>query len=163
MPHASPSNTPMQRWGKDHWSMLAYVETLCVDGEKGVGTIDKRRVRSNEKTHPLLAVNANVGGWKPQWGTRLKGYFDFAKESFSMDPSKAEEAGFQLPQHDDWDCLEDIQAAGLVNIHSLVNGFVQMTPNGLDVCAQLRAHKSNGGMFANFEPAEAAPARKPSL
>lgn len=30
------SPTPVEQFGKDHWSMLAYVETLCVDGSKPV-------------------------------------------------------------------------------------------------------------------------------
>lgn len=32
-------------FGKDHWSLLAYVETCCVDGQDGIGTLDRRRLR----------------------------------------------------------------------------------------------------------------------
>ena len=43
-------NTPVQKFGKDHWSMFAYIETLCVDGVSGVGTIHSNRVASKLRT-----------------------------------------------------------------------------------------------------------------
>lgn len=154
---------PMEKWGKDHWSLLAYVEDRCVngraiDGVGNVGEIDKRRVRANEQTHPLLAVNSSAVKWNESWGSRLRGYFAFADRA---DPAKAEAAGFQLRAHDDWDCLDDLEAAGLVDILSMINGYVTMTPKGQAMAAQLREHKTNGGQFASFEPtlqAEATPA-----
>lgn len=147
----SASAVSIDRYGKDHWSMLAYVETLCVDspGSDGVGRIDLRRVRCNGATHQLLNANATVG-WKPQYGTRLRGFFDFSGRA---NPDAAAAAGLQIKDHDDWDCLDDLADAGLVDILSLVNGFVKMTPTGLDVSAQLRQHKATGGMFASFVPA----------
>lgn len=52
--------------------------------------------------------------------------------------------------HDDWDCLEDLEAAGFVWIISLINGFVRMTDLGAEVVQKLRNHKHNGGVFGNF-------------
>lgn len=138
------NHVEMARWGKDHWSMLAYVETLCVDGR----AIDNRRVRANRERHPHQAVN---GAWNPKYGTRLKGYFDHPAEDRN-DIDKMTAAGVFLPQHDDWDCLDNLEAEGLVEVVSVINGFVMLTEQGLKVSAALRAHKASGGNFADFEP-----------
>lgn len=138
--------TPVQTFGKDHWSLLAYVECLCVDGTKGIGQIDRRRVRCNENTHPLL--NSNVTGtWKNEYSTRLAGFFDFEHRA---DPQKASDAGLQILGHDDWDCLDDLEAAGFVEILTLANAAVRMTKAGNKVAGELRTHKANGGQFAQF-------------
>jgi hypothetical protein len=130
------------RFGKDHWSMLAYAQSCCVNGKEGFGTLDNRKMRANEKTHPLLAVNQNSlplsSGWQPSWGTRLHGFFE------------ERDAALQLPDHDDWDCLDDLEAAGYLEIVSMVNGFVHMTELGNKVCGLLLAFKANGGQFAQF-------------
>lgn len=123
---------PISNWGKDHWSLLAYVETLCVDGNKGVGTIDRRRMRCNEDVHLLLNYNLIMGGgeWKPEYSTRTKkGTID---------------------GHDDWDCLKDLEEAGYIEILTLVNGFVVMTDKGQKVAAAIREHKSSGGNWGEF-------------
>lgn len=121
---------PMAKWGKDHWSMLGYIETLCVDSTRGgVGEIDFRLVRRK-------------GGpdWKSSYGTRLWGFFQ------SRDPK------LLLRNHDDMDCLYDIESAGFVEVLSVANGFVKMTAAGSAMASLLREHKASGGMFATFRP-----------
>jgi hypothetical protein len=137
---------PMDRWSKDHWSLLLYIEDLCVNGKDGVGTIRRNRMRANEVTHPLLAHGLT---WKPSNGTRLKGYFQLENR---YDTAVAEAQGVQVLAHDDWDCLDDLDEAGLVEILSLANGYVRMTPAGLDLTAELRAHAAGGGQCATFIP-----------
>ena len=45
----------IEKWGKDHWSTFAYVETLAVDGgNDGIAIPDNCKMRTNEKTHPYL-------------------------------------------------------------------------------------------------------------
>lgn len=130
--------TPTERWGKDHWSLLGYVETLCVDGRQveglgRVGEIDRRRVRCNPDTHPLLLPPDPFGSgphWKDAYCTRVK--------------------DGTIAGHDDWDCLDDLESAGLIEIMSLINGYVVMTAEGTRVAAALRKHKSAGGRFADF-------------
>lgn len=139
-------STPVAKYGKDHWSLLAYVENCCVNGQEGIGEIDRRRVRCNPNTRPMLAGVQNPQ-WKLNYSTRLADLFDFEDRT---DPEKAIAAGLQLRDHDDWDCLEDLEAAGYVEVLSLVNGFVKMTENGCGVTAKLRAHKAAGGQFAGF-------------
>lgn len=133
------------RFGKDHWSLLAYIETLVVDNQP----IDRRRMRCNPTTHPTLVAPHQHQRWEPQWGTRLKNYF--LKEYFDAH----DKAAYQLPEHDDWDCLEDLDAAGLVEFQTLTSGVVRLTPEGRRVANELREHKQNGGTFAGFTPTPA--------
>lgn len=144
----------MEKFSKDHWSTFAYIETLCVDGKNGVGTIARGRMRCNENRHPLLHSGAPGNKWNPEWGTRLTGYFESPDRS---DHEKIVAAGLRLPEHDDWDCLDDLDNAGLVEILSTINGFVRMTPAGVKMAARVRSHKASGGHFATFRP-EVAPA-----
>lgn len=149
------SNTSIEQFGKDHWSLLAYVEHCCVNGHKGLGTIDRRRVRCNQNTNPMLAaVYSHESSWKLGYSTRLAGFFDFEGRN---DPEKAIAAGLQLRDHDDWNCLEDLEAAGYVEVMSLVNGTVKMTEEGCRVAAKIRAHKTGGGEFASFNLTEPIP------
>ena len=139
----------MSDFGKDHWSLLAYVETLCVDSHvgKGVGTIDKRRIRCNQKRHPMHAVNANFGvtGWNADYGTRLSGFF--------LEGEKRD-LGRRLIEHDDWDCLDDLERTGLIEILSEANGFVRLTDKGIAVAGRIREWKAKGGHFATFQHSE---------
>ncbi len=130
----------MDRWGKDHWSTLAYVEICTVDHQRapGIGEITRERMRANPCTHPMLAHSRE---WDPKCGTRLKGF-----------KSHEETPDLCLAHHDDWDCLDDMEAAGLVEMYSTVNGYVQITNLGRRLAHQLREHKANGGTFASFEP-----------
>jgi hypothetical protein len=131
---------PLMLFGKDHWSLLAYVETCAVEQEP----LDKRRLRCNEHTHHLHAVNFNVGSsmaWKPEYGTRLTGFFT-AKDSHKPQ--------LQIPNHDDWDCLNDLEAAGFIDVISEATAAVCMTDDGNRVVAALRKYKTSGGQFDTF-------------
>lgn len=85
---------PMKKWGRDHWSTFAYLMS-CVTTKRG--EIDRRKMRCHRKLHPGLANEASwMGGRFP--ATRLRNGREVA-------PAKS---------HDDWSCLEDIEAAGLL-------------------------------------------------
>ena len=137
-------------FGKDHWSLLAYIGCRVESHQAapGVGQLDRDHMRTNETKHPLL-VGPRVAmaqlTWKDSNGTRLKGFWDKDKKKH---PER------QIAWHDDWDCQDDLDAAGLVCTMSLINGFVCLTPKGRDYDAELRAHKQKGGMFATFVPSE---------
>ena len=141
-------NTHADKFGKDHWALMAYVENCCINGRNGFGELDRRRLRCNPNANHMLAgVFSTDTQWRLNFSTRLAGFFEFADRS---DPEKAISAGLQLRGHDDWDCLKDLEAAGYIEVLSLVNGFVKMTVTGCDVAAKLRAHKAHGGQFAGF-------------
>ncbi len=138
------------QFGKDHWSLFGYVEDRCVNGREGFGTLDRDRLRCNINRHPMLASPSHRDSpWKLSYSTRLYGFFQFSDKD---KPESAILGGFQIRDHDDWDCLDDLDAAGFIEVISTVNGYVKLTKIGMRVAASLRAHKANGGSFANFSP-----------
>lgn len=138
------NSVPMILFGHDHWGLLAYIECCIVDNPrptKNIAELDKRRLRCNPKRHPLHNVNANHGvntKWKPEYGTRLRGY------------SESKDAKLLLKEHDDYDCMNDLEAAGLIDVMSEANVFVGITNLGKKLAAMLRDHKASGGSFSSF-------------
>lgn len=117
----------LEQFGKDHWSTFAYAECCCVDNR---GRLDNRRLRINEGKRP---IKSNGLGWDPRYGTMVK------------DGSIPDSA------HDDIDCLDDLERAGLIEqIGTLINPVVKLTKRGMRVAAKLREHKATGGQFATF-------------
>ena len=74
--------------------------------------------------------------------TRLKGYFE--------DKTKS------VKGHDDWDCIEDLIAVGLLmeppDEGTGLNPCYRLTTEGIRIASELRDYKTNGGNFATFEP-----------
>ena len=130
---------PIERFGQDHWSTLAYFETVATD-KKGI--IDNRRMRCNPRLHRSLA---NMSGF---------GIIDGSKY-----PTRLKEG--QIENHDDWSCLEDMVAAGLVEAFTRIKypeevfgnmeAKIKLTPLGFKIAHELREFKAKGGIYANFE------------
>ena len=55
MPSASPTIS-IERWGRDYWSVFAYIESLCVNGIRGYDKPDRRRVQTKADRHPGLMI-----------------------------------------------------------------------------------------------------------
>lgn len=132
---------PMSEWGRDHWSTLAYAETRCVDHG---GELANDHMRTNPRRHRKL-----LGPSKLFYGIEGPGY-----------PTRLI-SGAVIVRHDDWDCLNDAVAAGLLEVLSEVDrkpsqafgGMrvrVRLTADGEAACAALRMHKGRGGNFGNF-------------
>jgi len=139
---------PVTEFGKDHWSLLGYIETVCVDSPTAPGgELDHSCLRCNPEMRAPVGRRPGQEGWRPKYGTRTK--------SFPWTASDEDKLAFLveqgLDQHDDWHCLDDLEKAGFVVLLSYVNGFVSMTDLGLKVAAELRAHKAKGGNFADFD------------
>lgn len=135
-----PGPVPMDRWGKDHWSTFAYIETRVVDYG---GEPDLRHMRTDVSLHPNMGPHECVGGGLP---------IDSAKH-----PTRLRDGASASP-HDDWSCLDDAEAAGLLeNVGSGANRRYRLTDHGLAVAASLRAHKAGGGSFATFLPSVSSP------
>jgi hypothetical protein len=117
----------MKYWGKDHWSTLAYAGVRAVDHK---GVLETQRMRCDNDRHPAMAVNREVLGKK--YPTILK-------------------LGFLLEDHDDWDCLDDAEHEGLIEIKGTgLQPIVQFTEKGKKVLALLQSHKMNGGRYSSF-------------
>lgn len=132
----------VEQFSKDHWSTFAYFVSLCIDAKENIGKIEKSRMRTNSEKHPLLGI---AGRWKPEYSTRLTGFFEFNEK---QDYLKCIDAGLMILGHDDWDCLNDLSNAGFVEIVS--QNKVKITDAGMKVSGELQSHKMKGGFYSNF-------------
>ncbi len=119
----------IDKWSKDHWSLLAYVETRCVDYQ---GILERSHMRCNENRHALL---------KGQACGDLKWHDD--------NSTKTKED--KIKGHDDWAVLDDLEVVGFLEIISLANQRVKITDKGRVVTNLLRRHKSMKGTYQNFD------------
>lgn len=123
-------------FGKDHWSLLGYIETLTVDAPHGrhgkFVAFDHERMRCDVDRHPgLRGYRIPVTPGK-KYPTRLAEMIE-------------------LHDHDDWDCLADLEAAGIVQTGGTgILPTVKLTELGQQVSAKLREHKGNEGNFSEF-------------
>ena len=131
----------MARWGRDHWSVFAYVEHLCVNGvggKPGYGVPDLRRIQANLNRHSELTSADPIFGTPHDgaaYGIRLGD-------------------GTELPgpDYDEWDCLEDAEREGLIeNVGTGIHPVFRMTDLGNEVAGLLRSHKANGGSLSTFK------------
>ena len=125
------NSVAIENWSKDHLSLILYVESRCVDNN---GVLDMDNLRVNTTTHPLIGGNPyrRREKWTENKGTLLN-------------------TGERLSDHDDIDCLDDLDEAGVIEIISLVNGFVRMTKKGNALAAKIREFKTEGGQYIDFE------------
>ena len=137
---------PKERFGKDHFSTLAYIETRAVDYK---GRLDGDHMRNNARRHRRklgrYQVNVSLGvTWKPEYATLLKG--DTRPEG-----------------HDDWDVITDFLACGwlaliaekTVEEDKVFGGNevrVKLSEEGWRIVHQLRRWKASGGVFYTFAP-----------
>lgn len=130
---------PMSLWSKDHWSTLAYIETKLVDdGGKCTVKFDAR-MRQNRRNYRVLI------------GQRMSGT---GAIPMSVDHGTRLNDGTYLPNHDDWNCLQDMQAAGLFegDVDDWDRGMaLKLTDAGRFLAAALRQHKAAGGTFSTFK------------
>lgn len=138
-------NVSIKDFGKDHWSLLAYVEYRAIN-HKGVLAIEHLRCKNLAIATTRLGQNF----WKPEYGTRLKGYFLNPLE-IKGKKVKVVNSEYLLTNHDDFDCLDDLEKAGLLkNVGTMINPYAELTVKGQRVVALLNVHKQGGGQFSNF-------------
>lgn len=135
------------RWGKDHWSTLAYIETRIVDyGSYTIG-IDTR-MRATRRTFRLMY--------------EARAFMNSAAERVAESGTGRTVSGINgsvlndgavVAHHDDYSCLEDFAAAGLLSVTSEQFAFganFTLSELGWAVSHQLRRWKARGGNFASF-------------
>jgi len=123
----------MSKWGKDHWSTLAYLETLAVE-RSGLAIPVRARMRTNEIRHPHLLGNTG---------------FSSGALNGSGYPTRLKEG--EVKGHDDWDCVDDAIEEGLVeDVGTGLNRAYKFTKLGKEVIAKLRQFKMDGGNFQDF-------------
>jgi sulfate adenylyltransferase subunit 1 (EFTu-like GTPase family) len=137
-------NIPMNLWGKDHWTTLAYIETVMVDcGGFQIGR--DARMKSNRRNFRVMAEDCP----KPK---RVGGNAGMAIV-MKLEHSTKLNDGSVIDNHDDWCCIQDMAEAGLLTLHQheIEPGVViHFSELGRDVANKLREHKASGGNFAAF-------------
>lgn len=120
---------PIDEFGRDHYSLLLYVESRCVDN---AGIPAAVSMRCNVKRHPGLGTGSSVAVWRDEWSTRLRG-------------------GKRAKGHDDWDCFADMAAVGWVcNIGTGVNPKWYLTEVGWCMAHLVRRWKAAGNQVKDF-------------
>lgn len=147
---------PVARWGQDHWSTLAYIESRCVDH---YGVLDNNQLRVHERRHRVYVYS------HPVMGVRTGG---------SKYPTRLNDG--EVESHDDIDCVLDMQDAGYLDVicdhwlyqrnsanagipaphRRMASPFpgwtlkVALTPEGQRIAGLLRSHKMDGGVWRDF-------------
>lgn len=136
-------------FSEDHWSTLAYIETVMVEsGGFQVGC--DPRMRQNRRNHRVMTEgcrnpkrSCGRGGWRNAAVMDLK--------YSTILPS-----GEIVDGHDDWCCVQDMANAGYftVGADEIEPGVVlHLSERGRVVAEAIRRHKSDGNNFASFQVA----------
>lgn len=150
---AIDAHVPLEQWGKDHWSTLAYVEVRIVEHD---GWIDQRHMRGRDERYP----------------TRARHMAPSAAQALRTAGQPVELTRL-IAGHGDWDCVADFYAEALVDVAGDVpdktlggrvlarlnaerRARLTFTSRGAVIAGALRAHKIAGGTFASFELPSAA-------
>lgn len=118
---------PIGEFGRDHYSTLAYVG---VRARRFGGRLDPSHMRTAKSRHPQKAA------------------VHHAHQFFGRDKPTLLMGGTALPGHDDWDCLDDLIDAGLVQ-EAGESAYV-LTDLGADLHDRLVKHRRDGGTYATF-------------
>lgn len=135
---------PRERWGKDHWTTLLYLETCAVDRRGRVEHVKMRTSRRNWRLAGIMHGTPNIMA-PDQYPTRLV-------------PVQGERGSFDtvhlMGGHDDWECLQDFADAGLLTFqvdeqHSTpLPVTVTLTNAGQEAAAEARARRAETGRAA---------------
>ncbi|MDX3694983.1 hypothetical protein PV726_32520 [Streptomyces europaeiscabiei] len=166
------------RWGRDHWGLLAFVETCEVDCH---GLIDWDRVTLSRTNWPMLWAARSP--WTlgvaedaaDAFGVRLRDVanqpatlFGHCAADALMDLVESGLVTIEMPQTDedgqyylkpDGRRLEGAEhprpgfISGVVEWQLMPWGRFRLTERGRTLANELRVHKAAGGNFATFQPA----------
>lgn len=135
---------PQERWGKDHWTTLLYLETVAVDRRGKVEHAKMRTSRRNWRLAGIVHGQANIFE-KDKYPTRLR-------------PVRVERAAYDrvdlIGGHDDWECLQDLADAGLLkwtvdtNHSTPFPVTVELTDAGREAASEARKRKEQTGRAA---------------
>jgi hypothetical protein len=93
-PRATPDYVPMALWGLDHWSTYAYIASRITNHG---GTLASAHMRCNMRLHSRMAYTTPLFG-----------------HSVTCNQPTILRDGSEFFNHDDWSCVEDFLAAGLI-------------------------------------------------
>jgi hypothetical protein len=136
-------------FGKDHWSTLAYAETVMVDvGGFQVGfDVRMRQSRRNYRVMREMCRRPKRVRQGPDHGCMWESKYSTVLADKSM-----------VEGHDDWSCIQDMAQAGFFTVGEQIVGadqvepgvILHLSPLGRSMAERLRAYKAAGGTFGNF-------------
>lgn len=142
---ASADYVPIEKWGQDHWDTFGYADH-CTVNKRGV--LDRQHMRCNPRLHRELA---NIGN--TEYHSLIDG---------SSHPTRLKGDEVMTTPHDDWSCIEDAVAAGLLIAMFRANDSermfgnrevrVELTTYGERVAAAFRHYIADGRRRADFVP-----------
>ena len=150
-PSRSSGDIPMKEWSKDHWSLLVTLANVHRSTNvPELPVMDYDRMRINPANH-FVHLDRSDGpeayeAWDQTKGTMLRRPGPDTKEP------RPGEADGQISYHDDFDCVEELEAEGLLDIVSTAAGTYEMTVEGLALAKRVEAHVSAGIPIVEFEP-----------
>lgn len=101
---------PMRRWGEDHWTTFAYVETRWVDHR---GMLSHDQMRCDRQRHPMFYSAKR----RPiMLGTDADGAKCPTRLNTETPGGDGRWGAVELPGHDDYDCLDDLIREGLIEV-----------------------------------------------
>lgn len=136
---------PMQFWGKDHWSTLAYIETVMVEcAGFQVGT--DARMKTGRRNSRVMANKCRQPK-RPGKQSSAHCLVMTAEQSTKLNN------GQLVTGHDDWSCVQDMAAECLFvqAAHDVEPGVVlQFSVLGHEIANALREFKRNKGQYSQF-------------
>ena len=152
-PGRASGHVDMSRWSSDHWMLLRYLADRAGKAPKGgPATIEYARLRINRQNHlvQFLAIS-EWGLGEKQWSRPDSTRLDAHDEAMlTGDPDKIEEAMSQVPYHDDFDCIEEMEDEGLLEIISTARGEFTLTSSGARIATLIEAHITDHGSIHGF-------------
>jgi len=155
---------PLQMFGKDHWSTLAYIETVMVDANgRGFQVGLDARMRSNRHNHRVMFQECRRP-YRPSGGG-----IGITMPTITREQGTILKDGRLVPGHDDWQCVQDFANLGyfeavvyprrtkrtVIGADDVQPGvYLHLSPKGRAVLAQLRDFKASGGNFKDFMPSQ---------
>lgn len=142
---------PISYWSKDHWSTLAYIDSVMTD-QGGFQVGFDIRMRQNRRNYRVMSEQCP----RPRRNSRPARIGAMASGAV-MTPTDTTVlcCGATTESHDDWSCVQDMAQAG----------FFDGSPEQIEPCVvihfselghaamdRLRRHKQNGGSFTDFRP-----------
>lgn len=143
---------PVDLFGRDHWSTLAYAETVMVDvGGFQIGA--DARMRHCRRNFRVMRQMCPKPRRIKSTGAMMM-VMDHDKHGTRLSDGQV------IAGHDDWHCIQDMAEAGffmasgeLITAEQCEPGVIlHLSPLGREFSEELRAHKAGGGSFSDFKP-----------
>lgn len=108
-------HVPVNRFGKDHWTTFGYIETRIVDY---VGLLNLDHMRIDQGRHPMLATMRprRLAGFDLSFTATGDNQYPTRLKSEAPNSETGRFTMVNLDNHDDYDCVDDLVAAGLLEI-----------------------------------------------